>query len=165
MGSPKWLLPIPLTLVLTLSGDPESKGNAKRIYTSVVVGGCANTLALYDSESEIHLTSPGTFAEVARAMLSPSKHFKTLVCNVSITSYIQDRSPITRHAWVDATFQRMTQVIFIHLCVPGRFVQVDTSTPLGLKEGLPVSDNKLAVIDSRGTLPCLCLFPTSLFQL
>ena len=37
-------------------------------------------------------------------------------CDMSITSYTQDRSPISRRAWVDLTFQEMTLVHPLHIC-------------------------------------------------
>ena len=106
------------------------KGNIQRTYTKVVIGVCTSTLALLDSGSEISLVNSHTFAEVARAMLTPGKPLQIEPYNMSITSYTQDRSHITRRAWVDLTFQEMTLVRPLHNCI------LDTE-PLPIGQDLP----------------------------
>lgn len=49
-------------------------------------------------------------------MATLGKPLQIETCNVSITSYTQDGSPITRRAWVDLTFQEMMLVHPLHIC-------------------------------------------------
>ena len=53
---------------LSFLGDLVRKGNARRIYTKVVIGGCTSTLALLDSGSEISLVNTHMFTKIAKAM-------------------------------------------------------------------------------------------------
>ncbi|MED6250149.1 hypothetical protein ATANTOWER_025450, partial [Ataeniobius toweri] len=56
------------------------------------------------------------FEEVSRAMLALGKPFQIEGCDVSITSYTQDRSYITSRVWLDVSFQDMTLVHPIYIC-------------------------------------------------
>ncbi|KAL7383521.1 hypothetical protein ABVT39_012327 [Epinephelus coioides] len=167
------------TSFLAFLGDLVRKGNARRIYTSVVIGGCVSTLALLDSGSEISLMSSDMFKEIARAMLSLGKPLQIETCNVSTTSYMQDTSPITRRTRVNVTFQEMTLVHPIYVCVLDTeplligqdlldrlaplidcccghiWAQVDTPKPLKPAASVLASDSNVAVIESRTTLPML----------
>ncbi len=163
--------------VLTFLGKLERKGNARRIYTSVVVGECTRTLALLDSGSEISLISSSTFAEVARTMLSLGKPLKIEACDVSITSFTQDKSPITKLVWLDLIFQGMTLMHPIYVCLLETeplligqdlldrlsplidcrrgyiWAQVASPKPVGPERCLPVSDSAVAVIGTRASTP------------
>ena len=101
---------------MSFLGDLVWKGNARRIYTKVVIGGRTSALAVLDSGSKIRLVNSHAFAEVARLMLILGKPLQIEPCYVSITSYTQDRSPLTRRAWVDLTFQEMTLIPPLHIC-------------------------------------------------
>lgn len=101
---------------MTFLGDLVRRGNARRIYTSVVVGGCFTSLALLDSGSEVSLISSSTFAIMARTMLSLGKPLQVEPCNISITSYTQDKSPIVKRAWVTLAFQEVTLVHPLYIC-------------------------------------------------
>lgn len=117
-------------------------------------------------------------------MLSLGKPLQIEACNVSITSYTQDKSPITKRAWIDITFQEMTLVHPIYICVIDTeplligqdlldrlaplidchhghmWAQVATPKPLGPGGNPPVSDGRVAVIqESRKPLPMLMPFP------
>ncbi|KAL7404872.1 hypothetical protein ABVT39_020166 [Epinephelus coioides] len=162
---------------LAVLGDLVRKGNARRTYTSVVIGGCVSTLALLDSRSEISLMSSDMFKEVARAMLSLCKPLQIETCNISITSHTQVTSPITRRAWVDVTFQEMTLVHPIYICIldtePSLIEQdlldrlaplndchrghiwalADTPKPLNPAASVLASDSNVA--ESRTPLPML----------
>ncbi|MEQ2166939.1 hypothetical protein GOODEAATRI_033628 [Goodea atripinnis] len=56
------------------------------------------------------------FEEVSRVMLALGKPFQVEGCEVSITSYTQDRSYITSRVWLDVSFQDMTLVHPIYIC-------------------------------------------------
>ncbi|MEQ2286288.1 hypothetical protein AMECASPLE_000932 [Ameca splendens] len=56
------------------------------------------------------------FEGVSRAMLALGKPFQIEGCDVSITSYTQDRSYITSRVWLDVSFQDMTLVHPIYIC-------------------------------------------------
>lgn len=120
-----------------------------------------------------------TFTEVARAMLSLGKPLQIESCNVCITSFTQDRSPITQRAWVDITFREMSVMHPIYICILDTepvligqdlldrlsplidchrghiWAQVSAPTPLGREMCLPASDSKVAAIESRTPLPMI----------
>ncbi|KAL7394959.1 hypothetical protein ABVT39_007745 [Epinephelus coioides] len=117
--------------------------------------------------------------EIRRAMLSLGKPLQMETCNVSITNYTQDTSPITRRAWVDITFKEMTLVHPIYVCVLDTdplligqdlldrlaplidchrghiWAQVDTPKPVKPTASVLASDSNFTVIESRTPLPML----------
>ncbi|KAM3612667.1 uncharacterized protein V6R79_012474 [Siganus canaliculatus] len=95
---------------LRFLGELVRKGNARRIYTSVELGGCISSLALLDSGSDISLMCQETFTSLVRAMLALGKPLQSEPCNVSITSYTQDQSHISIRAWVEVSFKEMALV-------------------------------------------------------
>lgn len=134
-----------------------------------------------DSGSEISLMNSDTLVKVARAMPDLGKPLQIETCNLSITSYTQDRSPITRRAWLDLTFQEMTLVHPIYICIIDTealliiqhlldqlaplidchrghiWAQVNKSRLLG--DGQPISNRQVtAMQESRGLCRCSCLF-------
>lgn len=84
--------------LLQFLGDLVRKGNAKRIYTPVLVEGSLNVQALLDTGSEISLMSADTFAEVTLALLPLGKQLLTRTCDLNIVSFTQNKAPITRQA-------------------------------------------------------------------
>ncbi|KAL7371612.1 hypothetical protein ABVT39_002033 [Epinephelus coioides] len=69
------------------------------------------------AKRERHGQTPLSREGEAGSNRTPSRETKEIeACNVSITSYTQDSSPITRRAWVDLTFQEMTLVHPLHIC-------------------------------------------------
>lgn len=133
------------TPFLTFLGYLVCKGKAWCISNSVAVGGCVNTLALLDSGSEISVMRSNNFAEVARAMVSLSNSLQVETCNIIITSYTQDTSPTMTRAWVNLTFQEMTLVHPIYICL------LDTE-PLLLSQDLldHLAQSLTATVDTFG---------------
>lgn len=101
--------------LLQFLGDLAHRGNAKRIYTSVLIGGCVNVHALLDTGSEISLICAKTFAEVTMAMLALGKTIQVEPGDMSLVSFTQGRAPLTKRAWLDIPFQEMTPTHPVHV--------------------------------------------------
>ena len=76
-------------------GDLVQKDNAQCSHTKMVMGG-HNRPTLFDSCSKTRPVNLHDSVEVDRAMLTLSKPLQAEPCTVSITSYTQDRSPISQ---------------------------------------------------------------------
>ena len=92
---------------LQFLGNLIQKGNAKRIYTTVLIENGLYLDALLDTGSEISLMCTDAFAEVTHMMQSTGRCLQVEACDINITSYTQDQAPITQRAWLEFTFQEM----------------------------------------------------------
>lgn len=95
------------------------KGNAKRIYTPVVVEGDVSLQALLDTGSEITLMCSEIFSRVAAARRKQGKPIRTQDCDVNLVSFTQNQAPVTTIAWLELTFQGMTIIHPTYICSIG----------------------------------------------
>ena len=80
---------------LQFLGNLIQKGNAKRIYTTVLIENGLYLDALLDTGSEICLMCTDTFAEVTHLMQSTGRRLQVEAYDINITSYTQDKAPIS----------------------------------------------------------------------
>ena len=115
---------------LQFLGHLIQKGNAKRIYTTVLIKNGLYLDTLLDTGSEISLMCTDTFAEVTHMMQSTGRRLQVEACDINITSYTQDQAPITQRAWLEFTFQDMKMVHPVYISTVNRTI-VDWPGPVG----------------------------------
>ncbi|KAL2076478.1 hypothetical protein ACEWY4_027942 [Coilia grayii] len=100
-------------------GDLVRQGNAKRIYTPVVVENSVTLQALLDTGSEITLMCSKIFATISQARLSQGDPIATKPCEINLVSFTQNKAPITKLAWLELTFQGMSITHPTYICSVG----------------------------------------------